>query len=310
MKENKQVILGANGVISRELAKNLTTYTNSIRLVSRNPLKVNTEDELFTADLTNPEQTLNAVEGASVAYLVAGLKYNHKVWTIQWPKVMKNVIDACIHHNTRLVFFDNVYLYGKVDGWMTEQTSVNPSSKKGEVRAKISEMLLEQVNKGNLKALIARSADFYGPNTSLSFANVMVFEKFIKDKKAQWLLNDKALHSFTFTPDAGKATAILGNSDIAINQVWHLPTDKNVLTGKQFIETVASAFKVSPKYSKISKSILKMVGLFNGVIKESIEMLYQNEFDYLFDSSKFENEYNFQPTSYQKGIEATVKTMQ
>ncbi|TAL71107.1 MAG: NAD-dependent epimerase/dehydratase family protein [Bacteroidetes bacterium] len=304
-----QVILGANGVIGTELEKNLTTYTDKIRLVSRNPRKVNTNDELFTADLTNPEEPLKAVEGASVAYLTAGLNYNIKVWQVQWPIIMKNVIDACINNNTKLVFFDNVYLYGKVDGWMTEQTPVNPSSKKGEVRAKLAEMILNQVNKGSLKAIIARSADFYGPNTPLSFVNAMVFERYRKGKKAQWLMNDKVFHSFTYTPDAGKATAILGNTEKAYNQVWHLPTDRNVMTGKVFIETVASAFQIKAKYSVIKKWMMKMIGLFNGIIDESVEMLYQSEFDYLFDSSKFEKAFNFQPTSYQKGIEETVRSM-
>ncbi|MBI5325932.1 MAG: NAD-dependent epimerase/dehydratase family protein [Ignavibacteriae bacterium] len=305
-----QVILGANGVIARGLAKNLTAYTDKIRLVSRNPVKVNEGDEIFSADLTNIEQTLKAVEGTSVAYLTVGLKYDIKIWQVQWPIIMKNVIDACINHNTKLVFFDNVYLYGKVDGWMTEQTPVNPSSKKGEVRAKISEMIINEFNKGSLKAIIARSADFYGPNTPLSFVNAMVFERYRNGKKAQWLMNDKVFHSFTYTPDAGKATAILGNTESVYNQVWHLPTDRNVMTGKEFIEIVASSFHIKPKYTNVKKWMMKMIGLFNGIISESVEMLYQSEFDYLFDSSKFEKEFNFQPTSYQNGIEETVKSMQ
>ncbi|MCL5991638.1 MAG: NAD-dependent epimerase/dehydratase family protein [Bacteroidetes bacterium] len=305
-----QVILGANGVIGTGLAKNLTRYTDKVRLVSRNPRKVNANDELIRADLTNPEQTLKAVEGASVAYLTAGLKYDIKVWQVQWPMIMKNVIDACIENNTKLVFFDNVYLYGKVDGWMTEESAVNPSSKKGEVRAKLSEMIFNDINNGKLKALIARAADFYGPNTPLSFVNAMVFERYRKHKKAQWLLNDDVLHSFTYTPDASIATALLGNTESAFNRVWHLPTDKNVLKGKKFIEIIASEFHVEPKYLVIKKWMMKMLGLFNGIIGESVEMLYQSEYDYLFDSSKFEKTFNFQPTSYKKGIEETVQSMQ
>jgi nucleoside-diphosphate-sugar epimerase len=237
-----QTILGAGGIIGKELAKSLPKYTDRIRLVSRNPKKVNPSDEIISADLLDADQIMKAVQGSEIVYLTAGLPYNIKTWQSQWPVIMKNVIDACKKHNAKLVFFDNVYPYGRVKGWMTEDTPFNPLSKKGEVRKKIDDMILDEVRRGKLKAIIARAADFYGPNTPLSFVNVMVFDKLIREKKAQWLINDQAKHSLTYTPDAGKATAILGNTGNAYNQVWHLPTDRNALTGKEFIEKAAQEF--------------------------------------------------------------------
>jgi nucleoside-diphosphate-sugar epimerase len=303
-----QTILGAKGVIATELAKNLVNYTNHIRLVSRNPQKVNPTDEIVQADLTSFEQTLKAIEDSEVAYLTVGLKYNIRVWQSTWPVIMRNVIEACKKTGSRLVFFDNVYMYGKVDGWMTENTAINPCSRKGEVRAKIAEMLMDEVSKGNLNALIARSADFYGPNTPLSFVNVMVFDNLKKGKKPQWMLNDLALHSFTYTPDAGKATALLGNTPDAFNQVWHLPSDRNLLSGKDFIKLAAEAYGLSANYMLLKKWMIRMAGMFNPVIHESIEMLYQSEFDYRFDSSKFEQAFKFTPVRYAEGIAITSRS--
>jgi len=304
-----QTILGAGGVIGRELAKSLPTFTDKIRQVSRHPKKVNPSDEVVSADLLDPEQILKATQGSDVVYLTAGLPYSIKTWQSQWPIIMKNVIEACKRHNSKLVFFDNVYPYGRVKGWMTEATPMNPSSKKGEVRKKIDEMILDEVGRGSLKAIIARAADFYGPNTPLSFVNVMVFDNVRKGKKAQWLINDKVKHSLTYTPDAGKATAILGNTESACNQVWHLPTDRNALTGKEFIEQVAKEFGSSSRYMVLPRWMVQMVGMFNGIIRESVEMLYQNDSDYLFDSSKFDKAFNFKATSYSQGIRETVKSM-
>jgi nucleoside-diphosphate-sugar epimerase len=304
-----QTILGAGGIIGRELAKSLPRYTDQIRLVSRSPRKVNSNDEIMSADLLNGEQVMKAVQGSEVVYLTAGLPYNLKTWQAQWPEIMNNVIEACILHNARLVFFDNVYSYGRVNGWMTEETPMNPSSRKGEVRKKIDDMIMDEVKSGNLKATIAKAADFYGPQTPLSFVNVMVFENFRDGKKAQWLINDKVRHSLTYTPDAGKATAILGNTASAYGQVWHLPTDMNVLTGKEFIENVAKEFGVKPRYMVLPRWMIQMVGLFNGIIRESVEMLYQNDTDYLFNSSKFEKAFNFRATPYSQGIRETVLSM-
>ena len=242
-----QTILGSSGIIGTELAKNLVNYTDKVRLVSRNPQKINPSNEVFQADLLDAGQTKKAVAGSDVAYLTAGLKYDIKVWEAQWPVVMQNVIEACKMHNTKLVFFDNVYAYGKVNGWMTEETKVNPVSRKGEVRAKIASMVLDEVKKGELKALIARAADFYGPNTKTSFINFMIIDNLKKGKKAQLLISDEFKHSLTYTPDAGKGTAILGNTESAYNQIWHLPTDRSVLTTRRFVELAAKELGIEPR---------------------------------------------------------------
>lgn len=302
-----QTILGSSGVIGKETAKELhRNYTKDIRLVARNPRAVNPTDSLFTADLTNEKQTFDAIKGSEVAYLTVGIQYSAKAWQEQWPKIMKNVIGACVAHGTRLVFFDNVYAYGRVDGVMTESTPYSPCSKKGEVRLGVISMMMDEVQKGNLKALIARAPDFYGPDTPLSFVSAMVFQNFAKGKKAQWMGDVNKKHSFIFTPDAGKATAMLGNTESAFNQVWHLPTDPNTLTGREFIELSAKAFGAKPDYMVLKRWMVQMAGLFNPIVKESVEMLYQNEVDYVFDSSKFTKAFGFEPISYHEGITETV----
>lgn len=305
-----QTILGSNGVIGTNIAKTLPQYTNDIRLVSRNPKKVNETDELHSADLLNTFQISKAIEGSEVVYLCAGLPYTLQVWKEQWPVIMKNVINACKQHNSKLVFFDNVYPYGKVNGWMTEETLYNPCSKKGEVRAAIATQLMDETKNGNLQAMIVRGADFYGPQTPLSFLNVMVFENYAKGKKAQLMISDKTKHTFTYTPDAGKATALLGNTPGAYNQIWHAPADKNALTGKEFAKLAAQAFGVQPNYMVLPKWMIRMAGLFDSNIASAVEMLYQNEVDYLLSSEKFENAFpDFKITSYKDGIEATATSM-
>src|SRR5690606_37901929 len=98
-----QTILGAGGAIGIELAKVLPTFTDKLRLVGRNPKKVNKTDELFKADLTNSAEVLHAVQGSDVVYLTVGLPYNIKVWEHEWPLIMKNVLTACKAHSAKLV---------------------------------------------------------------------------------------------------------------------------------------------------------------------------------------------------------------
>ncbi len=303
-----QTILGANGTIGSVLARELMNYTDKIRLVSRNPRRVNVSDELFPADLTEPGMVEHAIEGSEVVYLVVGLEYKLKVWEDQWPKLMRSVIDACIKNNSRLVFFDNIYMYDINEiGHMTELSSINPPSKKGVVRKQIAQMITDEVKAGRLMALIARSADFYGPDNERSFVTEMVYRNFKKGRRANWFLNADKKHSFTFTPDAAKATALLGNTNDAYNQVWHLPTDSNPLTGREFIALFAKEMKIPARMIVMPLWLIKLLGLFIPVLKEMPEMLYQYDRDYFFDSSKFEKRFGFKTTTYQEGVKLTVE---
>ena len=303
-----QTILGANGTIGSVLAKELKAYTNQIRLVSRNPKKVNEIDELFPADLSDVSQVEKAVEGSEVVYLLVGFDYNIKVWQDKWPKLMRATIDACIKHKAKLVFFDNVYLYDiNAIPHMTENSVINPPSKKGKVRKEIADMLLKEVKSGKLNALVARSADFYGPNNDKSYLLEMVYKNIKKGKKPNWFIDINKKHSFTYTPDAAKATALLGNTLDAYNQVWHLPTDKNTLTIKEMIALFAKEMNVNNKVSILPMWLLRILGLFIPIMREMPEMMYQYDRDYIFDSSKFDKRFNFRTTSYNEGVKLTIE---
>ena len=71
-----QTILGSGGTIGKLLAKELTQYTNDIRLVSRNPKRVNETDTLYPADLSDPKQVDGAIAGSEVVYVVVGFEYH------------------------------------------------------------------------------------------------------------------------------------------------------------------------------------------------------------------------------------------
>ncbi len=300
-------VLGAGGPIANELGSILAANRTPFRLVSRNPKPV-PGAELFAADISDRDQAIRAVAGSSVVHLLIGLKYDIRVWTELWPRIMANVIEACKHAQAKLIFFDNVYMYGKVDGPMTETTPYLPCSKKGEVRARIATALMNEVKAGGLTAMIARSADFYGPRTRNSVPNVLVFEALARGSTPSWLVNADVPHSFTFTPDAARGLAMLAGRDTAWNQVWHLPTWPNPPTGKEFIEMAAKEFGAAPKFRVLSRPVLRVFGWFNPTIGESYEMLYQSDSPYLFDSGKFASEFGFSGTSYPEGIRIAAES--
>jgi nucleoside-diphosphate-sugar epimerase len=303
-----QTILGAGGVIGTELVRELAQSRQQVRLVGRKPTLLPGATEIVSADISNLDQTIQAVSGSTVVYLLVGLKYDVKVWRELWPSIMRNSIEACKRVKAKLIFFDNVYMYGKVTGSMTEETPFNPCTKKGEIRAQIASALLDEIKAGNINAMIARSADFYGPNARTSVANILVFDKLAKGAKAAWLVNDSLPHSYTYTPDAAKSLAMLANDESAWNQTWHVPTASKPPTGREFIQMAADEFGVEPRYQVLTRPLIKIAGFFDSDIRESYEMLYQSDSEYIFDSTKFSNAFAFEPTSYAEGISRTVLT--
>jgi nucleoside-diphosphate-sugar epimerase len=303
----KHTILGAGGSIGNALTNELLISKESVRLVSRNNYGI-TGAESIKADISSYEETLNAVKGSDIVYLVAGLPYDRKVWIELWPKIMKNVIDACKNYGSKLIFFDNVYMYGQVEGKMTEETPYFPCSIKGEIRATVANLLHTEMRHNNLQAIIARSADFYGPyasNSSVLF--FLAINKLMNNKKAQWLADDTKLHSFTYTLDCAKALNLLWNKPECYQQIWHMPTYSPALTGKAYTNLIAKELDIEPNYMVLKKWMMKMAGIFDKTVFESLEMIYQSEYDYEFDSTKFNEYFKYNPTSYEVGIHETIE---
>jgi len=303
-----QTILGAGGAIGKELAKVLPQYTDQVRLVARNPKAVLGNEELVSADLLDLEATKAAVQGSDVVYLCVGLTYNIKVWQSSWPRIMANTIEACADAKAKLVFFDNIYMYHPSEmSNITEDSKKDPQSEKGKVRLGILNQLWAAHKEGRIQATVARSADFYGPNAgSVSVMEEAVLKPLQNGKAANWFASLKNPHSFTYTIDAAKGTAILGNSEIAWGEEWHLPTAKNPLTGKEYIETIAALVRAKPKTQVAGKGILRILGLFNPIMKEFVEMIYQYDRPYYFNSEKFESTFNYTPLSYQEGLKSLI----
>jgi nucleoside-diphosphate-sugar epimerase len=302
-------ILGAGGAVANALTRELENTNETIRLVSRKPIVNNNKKVSWKkADLLNYAELLEASKGSTVIYLTAGLVYDKKIWAAQWPVIMQNFINLGKATGARLIFFDNVYMYGLVDGPMKESTPYKPSSVKGGVRAKIANMLMDEVKAGTIRASIARGADFYGTENMNSFVDMMVLDKYAKKEKAQWVGNPNKLHNFSYIPDMGKGMFLLGQHPESDNQVWHMPTAP-AITGKQFIEMAARIYGVKPSLFAVNKFMLWAYGLFNKVVMGTVEMYYQYSNNYIFDSSKFEKAFNFKPTSYEEGLKLMSETL-
>ena len=301
---NRHVVLGGNGVVGRETIAALVEHGHGVTSVTRSaPAPATSPATSIVADLLDGASAVEALRGADVAYLTVGVPYTTRAWRRDWPVIMQNTIDACVVHGTHLVHFDNVYVYGKTDAPMTESTPVRPSSKKGAVRAALLEMLATGRRERGLVFTVGRSADFYGPGASTSVFNTFAVDNVAAGKAPVWLFDRRQPHSMSYTPDIGRALAMLGTDERARGGVWHVPTAP-ALTGDDYMELADGG---TLAHKTMSSATMRMGSLFVSAARESLEMAYQYTAPYVFDSSAFHATFGVAPTSYRDGIAASLE---
>lgn len=302
-------ILGANGLVGRALSAELRTLGVSVRQVSRTPAREHREDDIVTADVLDAAATSSAVQGSAVVYLLAGLPYDAAVWERDWPRVLEHTIHACAQHDAKLVFLDNVYAYGRSTGVMTEDTPIRPSSRKGEVRARLHAALTQAMQQGRVRSMIVRSADFYSADaggTRTSMLNSAVFERLAQGKAAQWLGRTDMVHAFTYVPDLARSLAFLASRDDAYGQVWHALTSHEERTGAELVRMAAERAGRPPRVQAAGRTLLRMLSWFQPAMREHLEMLYQFEEPYRFSSEKLERYSGLTPTTFADGFDQAM----
>lgn len=299
-----QTILGANGQIAVELARELhRNYTQNLRLVSRKPRKVNDTDELVSADLMNSAQTLEAVRGSEVVYFTAGLPPDTELWERQFPAMLRNALDATRAAGAKFVYFDNTYMYPQTAQRQTEETAFAPVGRKGRVRALMAEMVLAEMQRGDIPVAIARAPEFYGPGKTQSITNTLVIGPLKAGQKAKVPVRDDKLRTLIWTPDASRAMAAIGNAQDAYGQTWHLPCWDERLNYQAFVNLVAATFGVEPRYKVLSHLAMVVAGWVSKPVRELRELLPRYAHDNVFDSSKFKRRFpDFAVTSYAQGL--------
>jgi nucleoside-diphosphate-sugar epimerase len=302
-------ILGSGGAVSPALAELLTNHQIPVRLVSRSA-PASPFGNPFAADIMDPTQVRKAIEGCELAYLTVGLPYKLSVWEKQWRPLMQNVVDACSAMGTKLIFMDNIYMLGDNSiPHMKEDSPLNPSSKKGKIRADVDRIVLKGIESGKLQAIIARSADFYGyMAANKSILLDLVIKRMAKGSSPQWMYTVDQKHSFTYIPDIAQALYLMASRSDAFNRIWNLPTAKPV-TVRELIDITNRHLGKDMKPQILSEFFISILGLFIPALKEMKELKYQMVQDYWLDSTAFENFFNYKPTSYDEGIGQILKEL-
>src|SRR6266568_1823253 len=230
---NLQVVLGATGGVGQAIVQALARQGTPVRAVNRSGrAHVPAPVEVMAADLTNRESTLAVCQGASVVYHCAGVPYQQ--WATYMPVWLDNVISAVSATGATLVYIDNNYMYAPTSQPLTEESLQAPVTRKGKLRKQLADTILAAHARGQIRATIGRTPDFYGPGVRISNVGEQFFTAVVEDKRVPWLGKLDVPHVLAFVEDTARGLITLGTHEEALGQVWHLPTAQ-ALTGRQYI---------------------------------------------------------------------------
>jgi nucleoside-diphosphate-sugar epimerase len=300
------VIFGTGAVGMSVMDELIRRGRRRVRMVNRSGrARVPHGVELVRGDATDEAFARGASEGASVVYFALNPPYDK--WPELFPPLQAGVLEGAASAGAKLIAMENLYMYGPTDGRpLTEDLPHAPNTRKGRVRAMMSEELMEAHTSGKVRIAIGRASDYFGPRVLASAAGEQVFGRAVRGKSAQVAGDPDQPHTYTYAPDIGSGLVILGEREEALGQAWHLPSPET-LTTRQFVEMIFEEVGKPARIQAAPKILLRAMGLFNPGMREMIEMLYEFEEPFVVDHSKFEEAFDEQATPLREAIRGTVR---
>ena len=311
MSKHTHLILGLTGGIGRAVAKALNKRQIPTKALVRNAGKASkyTEDihniEIIEGDASNAKDLSKAFEGIACVYYCINVPYDQ--WEQKALKLLKNCVDTAVQYRVKLIFPGNVYVYGHAKYNPVDEKHPHAAhTKKGQLRMEMEEMLALNRKDNGLDYTIIRMPDFYGPFVINGFSEEL-FINAIKGKTSRWLGKLDNDQEMIFIEDGGEAMVTAALSDKSSGEVFNIPGVSST-TSRKFIGEIFEQAGTKPKIGTIDSDwIFRIIGIFNPVVKELIEMLYLKREKLLLSGNKYRTTFGELPaTSYADGIKKTL----
>jgi len=297
-------VLGAAGGIGGAVVRELVSRSASVRAVTRaGGADVPAGVEQVAADLATRDGARAACEGASVVYHCAQPPYGR--WAQEFPSLNECILEGVEAVGAKLVFADNLYMFGPVRGPLDDDSPQEPRSAKGRVRKELADALLSEHRSGRARVAIGRASDYFGPGGSGSVAGLVIADA-VAGKKVRWPARGDTAHTFSYLPDVARGLVTLGERDEADGEAWILPAAPP-LTARELVQHVERALGRPVKLSLTSKLAMRAAGLFIPEAREVPDIWYQFDAPFVATGTRFESTFgSFAVTPIGDAVAATV----
>jgi nucleoside-diphosphate-sugar epimerase len=303
MSNEMHVIFGA-GPLGRSTARELVRLGKNVRIINRSgklsdmPAGV----EAVAGDANDLQRNIEVTRGAAVVYQCAQPLYYE--WAEKFPAFQQAIVDAVVKNGARLVVADNLYMYGNTHGQpIREDMPYQPDTKKGRVRAQMAQMIMDAHAAGEIQATIGRASNFFGPEDRV--VTDLAIRPALLGKTINLIGRMDQPHTFSYVVDFGKLLATLGTHDESFGQIWFTPSPAPV-TQAEFVKLLEAELGAPVKFMAAGPLMMKLLGMFDPMIRETVEMMYEWMQPFVVDTSKAEKAFGWQATPLQQAIKDTI----
>lgn len=306
-------LLGAAGAVGISIAAALRAQGTPYRVTGRSDERLRREfgsDPLAEIKAWNLDDGLSmrqALAGIDTAIYLIGVNY----WQFELhPVLMRKVIERAQAAGVkRMLLIGTLYPYGRAQtNPVAEDHPRLPHTYKGRMRKEQEDILFAAHAAGKMQVSELRLPDFYGPGVDKSFLwNAFVAAK--NGSRAQLVGPIDTPHQFVFVPDVGPIVLQLLNSEGAWGQAWNF-AGSGTSTQRELVQKSFGAAGRPAKMIVAGKTMLRLMGLFNPLMREMVEMHYLQTSPVLLDDSRLVKLLGgVTRTSYDEGIRLTLEAM-
>jgi nucleoside-diphosphate-sugar epimerase len=304
---SSEIVVFGYGPVGRATTELLMNKGLAVRVAQRSrPADLPRGATFQACDVLDAEAVCQAVDGASQVVVAIGFPYLGETWRKVWPLAMENLVNACEAHNARMVFVDNLYMYGPQQDPLREDMPLTDFGIKPAVRAKITRIWMSASAAGRVRVAALRAPDFYGPGVAQSHLGEIAFGAIANGKRATLIAPPDMPHDFAYVPDIARAVISLLNApDDAFGQAWHVPCAP-IKTPREILELGADSLGVKLRITALPLWLLPAAGIMSRLMREIHEMRFQWDKPYHVDARKFAGQFWSDPTPFEVGAPKTA----
>ncbi|MEV0108370.1 NAD-dependent epimerase/dehydratase family protein [Nocardia sp. NPDC050799] len=286
------VVVGA-GPVGSSVARLLASRGEQVRLITRSGSGPDQDGiQRIAADATDATALADHARGAVALYSCAGPAYHR--WVREWPPLGAALIRVAELTGAVLMSTGNLYGYGRVDGPMTEQLPLRPTSVKGRVRAELWTAALAAHEAGRIRTAEVRGSDYLGAGATSPFS-VMVLPKVVAGRTASIPADPDAPHSWTQVSDVAKLLVAVAAEEKAWGRPWHVPTAPPLPVRALAERTAELAGAPRARVRVMPGVLLRLAGLVEPAAREMVEVQYQLRAPFVLDSTAATEAFGLEP---------------
>lgn len=307
---SKIALFGAAGVIGQSIAAAIGATGQPYRVVGRSEASLRKAfgtdplAEIVTWNPDSPASVRAAAAGVETLVYLVGVPYTQFALH---PELMRKTLAGAVAAGVKnILLIGTVYPYGRAQSQpVREDHPRQPHTFKGRMRKAQEDLLMQAHADGHVRATVLRLPDFYGPGVEASLLHGAA-KAAVQGGVADMLGPLDLPHQFVFVPDVGPVVAKLINTPAAFGNIWHL-AGAGVTTQRELVSEMERQSGRKLKLRVAGKTMLRLIGLFNPMMREMVEMHYLLSEPLIMDDSALQELIGpIGRTPYREGIRQTL----